>query len=333
LQKGIGPPQPPDSVAPSPTTGALRLLLWASRFLAILRPLTPQPGWYFGCHEENPELLTKVRKLVWRAFRHLETPGDLIVPWHGGTRLWTYLGNDLSRQVFVGGDFEPNELALLDHNLAEGMVFADVGAHEGCYTIFAAAKVGPTGRVVAIEPSRREIRRLSRNLRLNECNNVTLVSAALGDRIGTGLLKVAEGEHSGHNTLGSFIYGSTREVGVERVPTTTLDRLVRDLGLERLDVVKLDVEGRESQVFRGAVETLRRFRPLVLFEAVPSDISGRERDTACEEASKLGYELYWFDRDTALPSKDATRAHGFTAVAVHPDSPRPFVVDAVGDTV
>ena len=82
------------------------------------------------------------------------------------------------------------------------MVFVDVGANDGYYTLFAARRVGPSGRVVAAEPSSRERAHLQRNLGRNGLDNVSVVPAAIGAAAGLADLHLAHGVHAGHNTLG-----------------------------------------------------------------------------------------------------------------------------------
>jgi FkbM family methyltransferase len=230
------------------------------------------------------------------------------------------LGSDFSRMLFVGGDFEPNELTLLDRNLMEGMTFVDVGAHVGCYAIFASTKVGSTGRVIAIEPSRREADRLVTNIELNDQSNVTQVVAALSDTNGTASLHVAQDEHSGHNSLGTFLHEDVVEFRVESVATMTLDQLVQDHRLDRVDVVKLDVEGWERTVLNGARRSLIQYRPLVIFESFASDVDQYD-DRVLEELALLGYETCWLDKETALPTRTAPLSGEATVIAEHPGRP------------
>lgn len=112
----------------------------------------------------------------------------MTVRWLADTNLKMYLGNDLSWCIFVGGAFEPNEFFFLSTVLEPDMTFVDVGENEGAYTVFAARRVGAGGRVVAVEPSTRELKRLAGNLEVNRLQNVTLVRAATGDRQGVGPL-------------------------------------------------------------------------------------------------------------------------------------------------
>ena len=124
-------------------------------------------------------------------------------------------------------------------------LFLDAGANEGIYTLFASAKVGLDGRVIAVEPSPRELVHLRTNLHLNSAHNVDVVEQALAEHRGTLRLLLAEERHSGQNTLGDFAYPSVVAAAAVQVTVTTVDQIANELELERLDVIELDLEGAE----------------------------------------------------------------------------------------
>ena len=161
------------------------------------------------------------------------------------------------------------------------MTFVDGGANDGIYSLFAARRVGPGGAVLAVEPSGREHRRLLANLERNPDMRVIPVRAALGRAPGEALLAVAEVGHEGQNTIGESV--SNPKVATakhETVPMTTLDGLVEEHGLARVDVVKLDVEGSEVDALLGARKTIERFHPVIQIEAETERLAsqGRTKD-------------------------------------------------------
>jgi FkbM family methyltransferase len=181
-----------------------------------------------------------------------------------------YLGNDMSKLIFVDGSFEPNEFVFLSAFLKPGMAFVDVGANDGAYTIFAARRVGSVGRVVAVEPSSREFERLTANVELNQLRNVTTVHAAAGEVSGRASLAIAEYGHEGQNTVGTKVVNpKVRTARLEEVETQRLDDILAAAGMEKVDFVKIDVEGSEPRVLAGAQETLARHRPVLQLELEP----------------------------------------------------------------
>jgi len=131
------------------------------------------------------------------------------------------------------------------------------------YTLLASKRAGAAGRTIAFEPSPRERARLATHLALNRCGNVTIESCALGDQTGEADLFVVDSGETGCNSLRPGDIGNARAV---RVPVRRLDDYVTETTLDRVDVIKIDVEGGELSALRGAEQTLRRFRPLVMCE-------------------------------------------------------------------
>jgi len=138
--------------------------------------------------------------------------------------------------------------------LAPGNIVVDVGAHIGAYTIKAAREVSPSGLVIAVEPHEPNYQILLQNVRINNLKNVIPKRVALLDFRGTSELLVHRSNVGGHSMEPVF-----DEVDVayrERVNVTTLDILCKELGISRVDVLKIDVEGGEAEVLRGAQSVL-----------------------------------------------------------------------------
>jgi FkbM family methyltransferase len=282
--------------APQPVVAA------TARMFARSKPVGIEPGWYFDVAANDPEPLVRKRREVWEFYRDRGIDRPVTVPWYDDLRLRLLLGNDMSLCLYVGGSYEPNEFALLKAVLRPGMVFVDGGANDGYYTVFAAKQVGAAGRVVAIEPSDREFERLLANVNVNSLGNVEAVKAALGSSPGEATLSVADGEHAGQNAVGETISNaSVQIVGRETIRVTTLDALVTELGLERVDYVKLDVEGSELDALAGGSGTIERFRPLLQVEIEGERLAPRNvrKSDVVDALAAQGYELYVFDAETA----------------------------------
>jgi FkbM family methyltransferase len=152
--------------------------------------------------------------------------------------------------------------------LAPGQVVFDLGGNLGVFATRAAKQVGPTGRVIAVEPHPDNFRRLKGNADRNGLTWLDCVQAAAGEREGEVPLFIHE---RGINH--SLVRGSGKSV---TVPLRTVDSLVSERGLTRVDFLKIDIEGAVPAALRGASQTLKRFRPLISLE----------RDTA-EESEGL----------------------------------------------
>jgi FkbM family methyltransferase len=169
------------------------------------------------------------------------------------------VGGEIARH----GAYEPETVAVWRAILAPGMVVVDAGAHVGQYAIIASPLVGSTGSVHAFEPDPETFRQLTANVRLNRGDNVVCTQAALARERGRAPLFLADVSNVGGNSLRRTVCsrGRQRDVGVE-----TLDEYAAARSLEKLDVLKADVEGAELLVLEGGARLLARHRPLLLLE-------------------------------------------------------------------
>lgn len=167
------------------------------------------------------------------------------------------------------GTFERDERHIVDTHVKPGMTVLDVGAHAGLYTMIAARRARPGGRVVAFEPSSRERARLERHLRINRIDGVTIEPIALGARNGDVDLFIVNGSQTGCNSLRPV---PGEQAVTQRVPLRTLDDYAEEHHIERVDFVKMDIEGGERDALLGAEALLRRTRPALLIEIEPARI-------------------------------------------------------------
>lgn len=223
-------------------------------------------------------------------FHQLTEP--MFMEWLDGLDMLVVPGEQISQVVFVTGVYEPCTTAVLRRLLGEGDTFVDVGANVGLFTMLASRWVGPTGRVLAFEPSEREFTRLQQHVERNALHNVQAVRLAIGDQNGTALLHVAAAQHSGLNTLEDhFVYTAVQEAYTETVPIARLDDLVALQDVGKVDVMKVDVEGGEHHVIAGAHQTIARDRPSVILEVVSTASDSGHAGRSSIEAffASLGY--------------------------------------------
>lgn len=162
---------------------------------------------------------------------------------------------------------QPGVRGAIERYLAPGDTFIDAGANIGFFTVVGANIVGPSGKVVAVEMIDETAAILRRHIAINRLENVTVVEQALSDQAGKEIIAHLPLDHVGQATLlAETLHGArTREI---RVTTTTLDTIAQ--GLERIDLMKIDLEGAEAMALAGAQAMLARTRR-VIFEARPDD--------------------------------------------------------------
>jgi FkbM family methyltransferase len=176
---------------------------------------------------------------------------------------WWLLRDDGVGRSIRQGTYEPAEMAFVSRFLRPGMTVLDIGAHHGMYSLLASRRVGPTGRVVAFEPSPRERQALRRHLQLNRAGNVDVEEFAVGDSAAEAELFVAELRNDGCNSLRPPV------VAAESIPVhvVKLDDWLPQCKLPPVDFVKMDVEGGELAALQGASASFQAgFRPVILAE-------------------------------------------------------------------
>jgi FkbM family methyltransferase len=165
----------------------------------------------------------------------------------------------------VLGIYEPNVIRALQKYVRAGDTCFDIGGHVGYLTILMAHLVGPQGRVVAFEPVPETFAALQENIQLNHLENVTLECTAVGEQEGTlSLFCDSAQELSWTPSVAAYsVHGNDlRRISV---PVQSLDGYLQKSNLHP-KVVKIDVEGAELAVLRGARKMLRETRPVVLVE-------------------------------------------------------------------
>src|SRR5580704_1813642 len=193
------------------------------------------------------------------------------------------------------GKFENAEFAFINKFLRPGMTVLDIGAHHGFYTLLAAKRVGPQGRVFAFEPSTRERKALLRHVRINGCRNVTVEGLALGSESADTELFVVEGAKTGCNSLKKPAADVAGTLSTVQVQVARLDDWLARGKITDVDFIKLDVEGGELEVLKGAERMLSgRPRPVILAEV--QDVRtlpwGYRAKEIVNHLSSRGYE--WF---------------------------------------
>ena len=247
------------------------------RLLRVVWPLT----WPVRAYWLRSERKLGKRLLLDRVLKPLlpAPPRGFEAELPGGGRVLLHYREDIGLVTLLGGGFERAELEHARELARPGTTAIDVGANVGIYAVVLASAVGPDGRVLAVEPSPENARRLAENLARNGLANVDVHRVALAARAGELVLHLGA-DPAYHSTAEVF---ERRAAGAElRVAAQTLDELWRQAGSPPVSVVKVDTEGAELAVLRGSQDLLGAERPPLLVEA---------RDPAVEPwLAERGYE-------------------------------------------
>jgi len=188
----------------------------------------------------------------------------------GGVRWSLDLGEGIDFSIYLLGAFERSTAATLRALVKPGDAVFDIGANIGAHTLGLAKSVGPGGRVVAFEPADFAFQKLLRNLALNpeleqrtQASQVMLGSGtykALGGVYASWPLERVDSVHPKHR--GRFV--STQGATVD-----TLDGFVERQRINRINLIKMDVDGNELPVLQGGRRVLREQRPIIVMEMSP----------------------------------------------------------------
>jgi FkbM family methyltransferase len=196
-----------------------------------------------------------------------------------------------SMGIFVQqGLYEPL-LEFADRFVVQGDVVFDCGASQGIYSCAFGALVGASGRVYSFEPQAHGVDVVRGNARLNEFSHIHVEQAAVFDRDGEAVLDTTKG------AVAASIVRDLGQLSTVRVPTITLTTFAKRVGLERLDFIKMDVEGAEYAALRGAEPLIAKYKPKIAIEA---DIGRGDWTEIVEFLNRHGYRWYVFDEQGNL---------------------------------
>lgn len=259
-----------------------------------------------------PNRARAVARFAYRQLHKRLVKRPMIVRWEG-TSLEIPLDSNSASAAYYFGRQDWWEFAFLERFLRHGDLVLDVGANVGVYTLFLAKLVGAAGEVLACEPEPGNLERLRRNVERNRLEQVTIIPAAVGAEPGTA--EFAAGLDSvGHVvTAGTSPEATSPEANLISVPLTTVDALCSG----RTPIfAKVDVEGFEEDVLRGAEEQMAAGAPvcwqLELLHARPLESS---RVAAMLE--HRGYRFCVYDiRSNSLRRREWHAARGNNLLAV-----------------
>lgn len=239
------------------------------------------------------------------AARKLRGTGPQLQAKRGRINWQLDLREGIDFSIWLLGAFEPRTQRQYLKVLRSGDVVIDIGANIGAHTLPMARAVGRNGRVYAIEPTDFAVNKLRSNIELNPelQDRITAIQAMLLDKPSSAPaptiysswpLEKSDDVHPGHG-------GRLKSCSGARV--TALDDLVGELGLDRIDMMKIDIDGYECTMLRGAGVTLRRFKPMLVMEISPYvlDEHGGSIEELAKTLADLGYTIRDADTDAPMP--------------------------------
>lgn len=201
-----------------------------------------------------------------------------------GYLLFNSFDKIIGKSIDLYGEWCEKELELLSEYIHEGDVILDVGANIGTHTIFFANEVREKGKVYAFEPQRIIFQNLCANVSLNCLTNAKCYNIALGKS--SGQIFVPNINYLQKKNFGALRLGKYSEG--EKVKLIKID----NLKLKKCNLIKVDVEGMEADVLRGARKTISKYKPILFIENNEDNTKENSRETI-KLIQKFGYKAYW----------------------------------------
>ena len=225
-------------------------------------------------------------------YRRLKPHGIEELQRHGLRMLVHSHDEGVARQLLIKGTYEELETEFFLTWLRPGMGVLDLGANFGYFTLLASKVVGPTGRVFAFEPEPGNHALLAQNLALNNFSHARALQSAVSDKKGTVRLFVDDA-NLGNPSIAQGNVPSKSKSGFVDVPAISVDEFFASQNEPppRIDLIKMDVQGAEALVIRGATALLARDEPLLLIEFWPLGLRNVGTDPLgfLKELEALGY--------------------------------------------
>lgn len=210
-------------------------------------------------------------RIIWFLFKKLGKKG-IISNNYQGYKLFLEFVDD-SFEIYYHGLYEEEETSIIKKIVKEQMNVLDIGANIGYFSLMMANLIGPKGKVYAFEPNPKMFLRLKKNLEINPSysDQIEINQLALGNMEGIAKLFCPP---PGLEGLGGL--RNTKRIPIDKtinVNVITLDKYVKEHNIKKIDFIKLDVEGGEYDVIKGAEDTLTKNHPIILFEAEEKNIA------------------------------------------------------------
>ncbi len=214
---------------------------------------------------------------------------------------------------YFEADYEKENIAFLTKVCKKDMTIIDIGAHLGLMSVIMAKLIGNNGKVLSYEPTPKTFILFKKIISLNKFTNVIIpYNMAISNFKGLVDFFVDENEGSNANSL---VGRKDKNRVSEKIQVNTLDNIIIDLKLQKLDLIKIDAEGSELDVLNGAVNTISKFKPIIILALHPPLIINNKHNIAdiYDFIIKYNYEIVLngavMDKETFCTKQDFFDVH------------------------
>jgi len=185
-----------------------------------------------------------------------------------GYQMWLdIVDQGISRTLLLFGRREEDHKLIMEYTMKPGMTVLDIGANIGYYAMMERGLVGPDGRIIAVEPSPQNVELLRRNIELNGAENISVFECAVSDASSKRTFFLSEKSNLNTFHPGTATGTMTGMTPIE-VETLSVEDLLSRAGVDKVDYVRMDVEGHEVEVINGLLGSIEAGRqsPLIILE-------------------------------------------------------------------
>jgi FkbM family methyltransferase len=247
-------------------------------------------------------ILLKIHKFFIVPDKYNETRfnylGTIKIKTKNGSFKMKATGGSIENEIFwkgLYGSLEPETIWIIEKLSLNATCMIDIGANTGLYSLFVKS-INPKCEIHAFEPSKKTFNELKQNILLNRFE-IFLNNFAISDRNGSAIFYDTLENHQYSASLSPLMLKENPSYNFEIdeyvVDIMTLDSYVENLNINKIDLIKIDVELHEPAVFKGMCNTLTKYKPFILFEVLINEIG----ENLKQLLYGLDYEMFHFYRD------------------------------------
>lgn len=211
-------------------------------------------------------LLSKIkRKMYLRSIRSKlvkeDSTGRNLYKTVYGDYFWLDKNHYLDSEIINTSVWEPKSTSAIKKIVKDGDIVLDVGANIGYYSVLLSKLVGDKGRVIAFEPTKHFGKVLKKNIEANGVSNVSIQEYALSDKAEEDTIFIGK-----DSATMNWASDECEKEGSEVIVKKRFDDIVTDLNIDKIDFIKIDVDGHEPAFLKGAIESIKKYKPIILLE-------------------------------------------------------------------
>jgi len=220
----------------------------------------------------------------------------------------------IAQNIYLLGNYEKEELMFLEHHLKPDDTFIDIGANIGIYTLLAAKLVEANGTVISFEPFEKNHAQLLKNIALNGFKNIRAEKKAI-DSTSDWMTIFYDPKEANKGMASAYQTGLSEK---EKVETISLDQYLNEKEINKVDWIKIDIEGGEYPALLGMKETLQKYKPQIIIELDPEIIAKTPytNELISNFLIDLGYRKYFLN-SIGQPVDEETEIESFNTIFIY----------------